>query len=161
VSTASHLGDDEYSRADRARRPARRARAAVAILALAGIASLVVATLAPILRVEVGGRVRAGLDRSGWDVHGPALLLIAIVALVLLGLALRGSLAAALALALCGLAALAIAIGADLPDIGQAGLVGEQLLSGTTRAGLGADAEVLGGVLLLACGGILAFTGRQ
>jgi len=161
VSSASHLSDDEYSRADGASRQAPRARAALAVCALIGIASLVVATVAPVLRVATTGRIDAALDRTGWDVHGPALLLIAVVALVLLGLALRGSVAAALALAVCGLTVLGIAIASDLPDIGSTGLVGAQLLTGTTRAGLGAYAEVLGGVLLLAAGGILAFTGRE
>ncbi len=160
MSSASHLSDDEYSRGDGVERQAPAARAALAVCALIGIASLVVATLAPVLRVETSGRIDTALDRTGWDVHGPALLLIAIVALPLLGLALRGSLAAALALAACGLTALGIAVAADLPDIGSTGLVGAQLLTGTTRAGLGAYAEILGGVLLLVAGGILAFVGR-
>ncbi len=161
MSSASHLSDDEYSRGDGAERPAARARATLAVCAFIGIASLVVATVAPVLRVETAGRIDVALDRTGWDVHGPALLLIAVVALVLLGLALRGSVAAALALAVCGLTALGIAIAADLPDIGSTGLVGTRLLTGTTRAGPGAYAEILGGVLLLASGGILAFAGRE
>jgi len=159
VSSASHLGDDEYSRGDRASRQALRGRAALAVCALAGVASLVAATVLPVLRIAAAGRIVPALDRTGWHVHGPALLLIAAVALLMLGLALRGSLAAAVALAVCGLTALGIAAAADLPDIGSSGLVGEQLLTGTTHAGLGAYAEVLGGVLLLAAGGILAFAG--
>ncbi len=164
MSSTSHRSDVEYSRGDHAERdPSRRlstARGALALCGLGGIAGLVVATLSPVQRIEVAGRIRPAFDRTGWDVHGPALVLVAGVALVLLVLAVRGSRAAALGLAVCGLVAIGIAVLGDLPDIGDSGLVGERLVEGTVRAGIGAFAEVLGGVLLLLAGGVLASLDR-
>jgi hypothetical protein len=135
----------------------RAGRWAGLIAGLAGAAALVAATLLPVLRLEVLGRVRPALDRTGWDLHGPALLVLAALALVLLALALRGSLPAALALGAAGLAVLAIAVLGDLPDVGRTDLVQEPYALGTVQAGAGAFAEIIGGVLLLGAGGALAF----
>ncbi len=165
MSSASHRSDVEYSRGDRAERDPSRglsaARGALALCGIAGIAGLIAATLSPIRRIEVAGHVRAAFDRTGWDLRGPALLLVAAVALVLLVAALRGSRPAALGVAVCGLVAIGIAVVGDLPDIGDHGLVGERLVEGTVTAGVGAFAEVLGGVLLLLAGGVLASLDRR
>jgi hypothetical protein len=136
-------------------------RGVLAAAALAGCAALVAATFLPVLRVAVDGRVAASLDRTGWDLHGPALLLIAALGAALLPAALRGSLAAALGVGVAGLAALGIAVIGDLPDVGATGLVGEGLREGRGEAGVGAYLEVLGGVLLLVAGGVLALLGRD
>ena len=64
---------------------------------------------------------------------------------------------AAVAIALVGIAALAIAIASDLPDVGDTGSIGTRLEDAEIGTGLGAYAETLGGVLLLAAGGMLAF----
>jgi hypothetical protein len=135
----------------------RAGRWAGLIAGLAGVAALVAATLLPVLRIEVVGRVRPALDRTGWDLHGPALLVLGALALLALVLALRGSLPAALAVGAAGAAALAIAVLGDLPDIGRTDLVEEPYALGTVQAGAGAFAEIVGGVLLLAAGGALGF----
>ena len=54
---------------------------------------------------------------------------------------------------------LVIAIASDLPDVGDVGSVGARL-EGEVGTGLGAYAETLGGVLLLAGGGGLALRSR-
>ncbi len=159
MSSVSRRSDDDSRGPDPDRTAPRGAwlvHPALAICALAGVASLVAATLLPVLRVEVGGSIRAALDQSGWDLHGPALIVLAVVAAVLLPAALRGSLVAALGIALTGVAALGIAVIGDLPDVGSTGPTALRLQEGTGRAGIGAYAEVLGAVLLLTAGGALA-----
>ena len=99
---------------------------------------------------------RPSLDRTGWDLHGPALIGLGdprrrpaprrrprrrprpprssrSPGLVLLGIVLLG----------------------DLPDVDDTGLVGGRLVEGTLRAGAGAYAEALAGVLVLLGGGVL------
>ena len=129
----------------------------------AGIAALVAATLLPVLRISIDERVVTALDRSGWDEHGAALIALAAFAALMLAVLLRGDggVAAAVAIALCGVAVVAIVIASDLPDVGDVGAVGSRLQSGKVGTGLGAYAETLGGVLLLAGGGGLALTFRR
>jgi hypothetical protein len=160
TSRAAHRSEHDsrgVAADSRLSRGVRAGRAAGLIAGLAGVAALVAATLLPVLRLEVANRIRPALDRSGWDLHGPALLLLAALALALLVLALRGSLPAALAVGAVGLAALGIAVLADLPDVGRTDLVQEPYALGTVQAGAGAFAEIVGGVLLLASGGALGF----
>ena len=159
MNNAPRRSDVEYSRGNAADPGAARGAGAVlgllSALVVAGAAALVAATLAPVIQVGVGGHTVAALDRTGWDRHGLALPVLATLALVLLPLALRGS-AAAFAIAGCGVGAIVIAAAIDLPDLGGAGAVGAQLAEGTTKAGAGLYLEALGGVLLLAGGGLLA-----
>ncbi len=131
-------------------------RRALGVAGLAGAACLVAATFLPVIRIEVDGRARAALDQTGWDLHGPALVLLAAVAVPLLVLALRGALIAPLALAFAGLGALAIAVFADAPDVGDTGAVGASLLEGTSVAGPGLYLETLGAILLVFAGGVIA-----
>lgn len=132
-------------------------------LVAAGIAALVAATFLPVLRISVNERVVTALDRTGWDEHGAALLALAAFAALMLAALLRGDggVAPALAIALCGLAVIAVVAASDLPDVGDVGAVGTRLQSGKVGTGLGAYAEALGGVLLLAGGGGLALRGRR
>ena len=143
--------DSEVSRGTRA------ARLAGGLTVAAGALAVLAATFLPVLRIEIAGRVRSEFDRTGWDLHGPALVLLALAALALLIGALRGSLPAALAVDACGLAVLGFAVIGDLPDVGTRDLVESVFTIGTARAGSGAQAEVVGGVLLLLGGGILGF----
>lgn len=155
---ARRTGDDSrgaQARSGVSRGPAALRRAAAAGV-LAGAAAAVVATFLPVLRVAADRELLPELDRSGWDLHGPALVALALMAVVALPAASRGSVAAALAVCACGLAVLGLAVLDDLPEIGGKGLVGADLLEGVTRAGAGAYAEVLAGVLLLLGGGVLA-----
>ncbi len=141
--------------------PARAPFAVLTILAAAGIAALIASAFLPVLRISVDERVATALDRSGWDQHGAALVALALFAAALLPLAARGNAAAAGAIALTGLVAIAIVIATDLPDVGDVGSVGSQLDDGKVGTGLGAYAETLGGVLLLAAGGLMALRARR
>jgi len=159
----------EYSRGTEAENPAETDRqrrssltTALSLLAVAGGLLLIVATFLPVLRIGVDGEVLTALDRTGWDEHGAALLALGLFALALTPAAFRGARPAAIAIALVGIAALAIAIASDLPDVGDTGSVGMRLEDAEIGTGLGIYAETLGGVLLLAAGGMLAFTsGRE
>lgn len=131
-------------------------RGALAATGVAGAACLAAATFLPVIRIEQDGTVLPALDSTGWDLHGPALLVLAALAATLLPLALRGSAAAPLALAFAGLGGLAIALFGDLPDIDQAGLVGERLAGGRSIAGVGAYLEAAGSLLLVTVGATIA-----
>jgi len=73
---------------------AARGRLAVALAGAAGVLLLVVATFTTVIQIRVGTVTRIqGLDTAftGWDRHGPALLLLALVALLMLAGAVRGA----------------------------------------------------------------------
>src|SRR5262245_11043029 len=102
------------------RRP-QAVRAGLAVAGLAGVAALVAATLTTVIQITVGTTTRlASLDTelSGWDRHGPALLVIAaFAAVMLLGAVWRGARPAMVAVIVCGAAALAITLASDLPHL--------------------------------------------
>ena len=127
-----------------------------------GIAALIAATFLPVLRISVNDEVITDLDRTGWDEHGAALLALAAFATLMLAAVARGDggAAPAIAIALCGVAVIVIVVASDLPDVGDVGSVGARLREGEVGTGLGAYAETLGGVLLLAGGGGLALRSR-
>jgi len=160
MSNATRRIDDDSSR-QRAQSPVSRgagaARRAAAAAVLAGALAALAATVLPVLRIEIAGRVQSSLDRTGWDLHGPALLALAALAVVLLPAAARGSGIAAAVIVVAGLGIIGITAGLDLPDVGDTGLVGARLIEGTAKAGAGAYAEALAGVLLVLGGGVLAF----
>jgi hypothetical protein len=131
------------------------------VAGLAGVGALVGATLTTVIRITVGTTTRlASLDTelSGWDRHGPALLVIAGFALVmLLGAYGRGARPAMAAVAVCGAAALVVALGFDLPHLDDTGQVGRLYDDASAAAAAGFWLEVAGGVLLVAAGlGMLA-----
>lgn len=147
--SSTRAPDSQVSRGASAAR--RGAGAAVVLGALAAIA----ATVLPVLRVAVDRELQPALDRSGWDLHGPALIILAVLALLLLPAAVRGMTAAAGLITLCGAILLGIVLLGDLPDINDTGLVAKSLVEGTLRAGAGAYAEALAGVLIVLGGGVL------
>ena len=160
MSHATRRIDDDSSR-QRAQSPvsrgARTARRAAAMAVLAGAVAAVAATVLPVLRIEIAGRVQSSLDRTGWNLHGPVLLALALLAVLLLPAAARGSGVAAAVIVVAGLGIVGLTAAMDLPDVGDTGLVGARLIEGTARAGAGAYAEALAGVLLVLGGGVLAF----
>src|SRR5690348_18322283 len=96
---------------DRATSRPNAARPGLVLAGLLGVAALVLATLTTVIRITVGTTTRlANLDTelSGWERHGPALLLIGAFALVMLVGAARGSRPAMVAVFACGLAALVV-----------------------------------------------------
>ena len=138
-------------------------RAALAVLGLAGALLLLVATFATIIEITVGTTSRvvdADTAQSGWDRHGPALILLALLAVWLLALSLRRSRVAMVGLLLSGVVALAIAWHWDRPHIHDAGSVGDVYAAATADPGAGYYLETLGGALLLLSGGALLVLGR-
>jgi hypothetical protein len=73
--------------------------------------------------------------------------------------ALRGALPAMVALAVLGLVALLIAVIGDVPDLNETGFIGEVYEDAAAGPQAGFYLETLGGVLLLAGGGLLAVAG--
>jgi hypothetical protein len=139
-------------------------RAGLLVAAIAGAGALVAATLTTVIRITVGTTTRlASLDTelSGWDRHGPALLVVAGFSLVMLVGALRGARPAMVAVAACGAVALVIALAFDAPHLDDTGQVGQ--LYSDARAGpeVGFWLEVGGGALLALAGGALLVAARR
>jgi hydrogenase maturation factor HypE len=141
-------------------------RTGLLIVGLAGVGALVAATFTTVIRITVGTTTRlASLDTelSGWDRHGPALLVIAGFALLMLAGAYgRGARPAMAAVAVCGAAALVVALGSDLHHLDDTGQVGRLYDDASAGAAAGFWLEVAGGVLLLGAGlgGLLLARGR-
>ncbi|MCW2985580.1 MAG: hypothetical protein JWR63_3150 [Conexibacter sp.] len=138
-------------------------RGVLAATGLAGAVLLALATVTAVIRITVGTAARtsaADAAGSGWDRHGPALLVLMLLALWLLAGALRGSTVAKAGLAVVGAAALGIAIVADRPHIHDPGAAGDVYAEATARPGIGYYLETLGGALLLVSGGALLALGE-
>jgi hypothetical protein len=138
----------------------RALRIGAVLLALAGVALLVVTTFATVKEIRVGSATDPLLAGgaaalSGWDRHGPALLVLAVLAVPLAGGALRAARAAALALAVTGLATLLIALVADLPGLHDPGPVALAYADSAAGAGAGWYTETAGAVALLVAGVVL------
>jgi hypothetical protein len=126
---------------------------------------LVIATVSTIIQITVGTTSRlANIDTelSGADRHGPALVLLAGFAVVMIAGALRDARPAMAALVVCGIAALLISLIGDLPHVNDTGQVGVLYSDARAAPRFGYYAETLGGILLVIAGGLmlLAATGR-
>jgi hypothetical protein len=140
--------------------PDRRARlrATLAAAAAAGAALLLASTFMTVIGITVDGSSRlpsADTHLSGWDRHGPALVVLALAALGLALGAARGARACMAALAACGVAALAIVLVGDLPDIDETGFIGQIYADAEAGPSFGWYAETAGAVLLLLAGVVL------
>src|SRR5262245_18489081 len=130
-------------------------RLGLASAAAIGVACLVLATFATVIEVKVGTTTRVpdhDTHLSGWDRHGPALLIIALFAAAMIVGAVRGARPAMAALAVLGLAALLIAILGDVPDLHATGFIGDVYEDAVAGPKAGFYLETLGAVLLLASG---------
>jgi hypothetical protein len=138
-------------------------RTGLAAVALAGALAVLVATVTTVVAIKVakapGATVMAGSD-SGWDRHGPALVVLALLALWLLAVGLRGAPTALAGVAVVGAVVLGIAMLSDRPDVRASGSVGEVYAEASASPGAGYYLETLGGALLLAGGGALLVLGR-
>jgi hypothetical protein len=133
-------------------------RLGLAAIASAGAICLLLATFATIIEIRVGTTTRVpdhDTHLSGWDRHGPALLLIALFAIVMVAGALRGARPAMIALVVLGLAALLIAVVGDVPDLNETGFIGEVYEDAAAGPKAGFYLETLGAVLLVASGGLM------
>ena len=135
----------------------RRLAAALSIVASA---LLVAAEFSTVFEVTVGSLEVVQRSATGGENHGYALLVVAVFAVALTLLGLRGGgRAPGVALVALGIVALAIALAVDLPDTRGSGRLPEALAyeNARARAGVALGLEIVGGVLLLAAGGLLAF----
>jgi hypothetical protein len=145
-------------RATRAREaPPGRARTLVTGLALAGAALLLAAELSPLLHLRTVARhERLVRTVATGPHHGWALVPIALLAALLaLGARRAGGRAPHLLVAALGLAALGIALLADLPAVHDTGLVGSPatgLHDAAAHAAAGLYLETLGAIALLVAG---------
>lgn len=149
--------------------------AAVPILALIAALLLALAELSTIASVDVVGsscevvndsspELADRCELSGWERHGGALILLALVAagaaaatwssLAAAGAAARDGLhtAAGAVLIAIGTVVLAITLIADLPETNETGAIGFDFDGATASAGLGFYLELTGGVLCLIAG---------
>jgi len=137
---------------------ANAVRLALAASASAGAICLLLATFTTVIEITVGTTTKVAdhdTHLSGWDRHGPALLLIALFAVVMLAGALRGARPAMAALAVLGLVALLIAVVGDVPDLNETGFIGQVYEDAAAGPKGGFYLETLGAVLLLASGGLM------
>jgi hypothetical protein len=158
-------GDDSKGFApDRGRVPTVLAfRVALALTGLVGAVLLLVASFTTVIQITVGTTSRvldADTSQSGWDRHGPALVILALLAAWLLAAGLRGSRTAMLGLLVVGVVALAIPTLSDRPHVHDTGSVGDVYEEATADPGVGYYLETLGGALLLLSGGSLLVLGR-
>jgi hypothetical protein len=138
-------------------------RLVLAALGLAGAVLLLVASFATVIEITVGTTskvIDADTAQSGWDRHGPALILLGLLALFLLFAGLRGARVALTGLIVVGVASLAIAWAWDRPHVHDTGSVGDVYADATADPGTGYYLETLGGALLLLVGGSLLVFGR-
>jgi hypothetical protein len=132
-------------------------RYALLILPLTGAGLLVAAEFSTLYDVRVATAVPAGGAYAAGPHHGYALAVIGVaIAVMALGAVLGGSRPAAIAAALLALAALAVALLVDLPDVHETGLIGRtyDAARAEPRTGLyleiaGACAALLGAAVIL------------
>jgi len=149
----------------------RAARTAVDGLALAvtgaGIMAAVLMVLAdflPIVSVDVASgscevindtnpELADGCEQSGFERHGPALVLLAlVVATMAWGAGVGGSRPAAAALLAVGLVVLAIGLLIDLPVTDDTGAIGPRFEGARAQAEIGFTLELAAGVLAAVAG---------
>jgi hypothetical protein len=126
------------------------------VLAAAGIALLIIAEFTPLLHVQtaIGVVIPHSTVQTGSN-HSYALLIVALAAAVFAVGAIRtGSRPALLAVALLGLVAVGIAVLGDLPDATQAGNLEKTFEDAKATPLTGLYLETLGAILLLLGAGL-------
>jgi len=153
----------DYSKGAFARRAGFATLAGIAAaLALVAVALLVVAEFSTVVRVVVGSLETEKRTVAGHANHGYALLVVALAAVPLTLLALRGVRTAAAALVALGAVVLVVALAIDLPDTRESGRLPESVAfeDARAKAGPGLPLELAGGLLLVLSGGLLVVLGR-
>ena len=168
VSAAQHGTERDDSKGfgpGRSRLPAVLAlRAALAGAGLIGAVLLVVATFATIIEISVETTTRGvafDAAQSGWDRHGPALLVVAGLALVMLVGAFRGARPAMAAVLVCGVGALLIVLAFDVPHLDDTGQVGRLYSDAAAGPRVGFWLELGGAALLCLSGAGLLLLARR
>jgi hypothetical protein len=136
-------------------------RIALLAVPLAGAGLLVAAELSTLYDVRVVTAVPAGGTYSAGGHHGYALAAIAVAIVVMaFGAVLGGSRPAAVAVVVLALAALAVALFADLPDVHETGLIGRTYDAARAEPRAGLYLELAGGCVALVGGALILLLGR-
>jgi hypothetical protein len=125
---------------------------------------MVLADFLPIVSVDVAGgscevindtspELADGCEQSGFERHGPALVLLAlVVAAMAWGAGVGGSRPAAVALVAVGAVVLAIALLVDLPVADDTGAIGPRFDGAEAQAEVGLTLELVAGALAAVAG---------
>ena len=140
-------------------------RGAFALAAVAGVLLSLIATWTVVSRIKavttsdlLGGQTAF----TGWDLHGPALALLALVGLVLTAGALRGARPAAWGLLALSVVMLVLIAAVDVPQLDDTRDLSASYEGVSAGAASGFYLETLGAVLLLlAAGGLLLVGARS
>jgi hypothetical protein len=131
-------------------------RIALLALPVAGAALLIAAEFSTLYDVRVVTAVPEGGSFSAGGHHGYALVVMAVGMVVMaLGAVLGGSLPAAVAVLVLAVAALAIALLVDLPDVHETGLIGRTYDAAEAEPRAGLYLEIAGGCVALAGGALI------
>ena len=136
-------------------------RLAFVALGVIGALCLLASTFATIIRIEVGTTSKVpdfDTHLSGWDRHGPALALLGLFALAMAVGALRGARPAAMALCAVGVVSLVLIVITDVPNLHKVGFIGSLYEDAVAGPRLGFYLETAGAALLIASGGLLLFS---
>jgi hypothetical protein len=136
----------------------------VSAAGLAAAALMIVVDFLPIVSVDVASgsceviqdsspELADACEQSGFERHGPALMLLGVLCAVMAwGAGMGGSRPAAVALAAVGLVVLGIALLIDLPVTDDTGAIGPRFEGATAQAEIGFTLELVAGALALAAG---------
>ena len=167
MSASAREATGDYSKhpePSRERRDAvARAPAALLLTAAAGAAMLAVSEFLPLYEVVIGGLETMTRSEPGWQNHGFAMALLALAAVPMLLGARRGARPAMAAVAALGAVAILIVLTVDLPAVRADAELRESTAyeDVKAKAATGFYVETLGGVLLLASGGLMVLAPRR
>ena len=131
-------------------------RIALLALPVAGAALLIAAEFSTLYDVRVVTAVPEGGSFSAGGHHGYALVVMAVgIVVMALGAVLGGSRPAAVAVLVLAVAALAIALLVDLPDVHETGLIGRTYDAAEAEPRAGLYLEIAGGCVALAGGALI------
>lgn len=141
------------------------------VLALLAAVLLVAAEFTTIASVDVAGNscevindsspeLADRCELSGWERHGGALLLLALLGAGAAFAARRGSRVAGAVVLAVGIIVLGLTLIGDLPETNETGAIGLNFAGATAQAGLGFYLELTGGVIFVLAG-ILALAGAR
>ena len=167
MSAPAREATDDYSKHSEGSRDRRgavtRAPAALLLTAAAGALLLAVSEVLPLYEVVVGSLEEQQRTKPGWQNHGFAMLLMALASIPMILGARRGARPAMLAVMVIGAIALLIVITVDYPAVRQQAELREaaQYEDARAKPETGFFVESLGGVLLLASGGLMVLAPRR
>jgi cytochrome bd-type quinol oxidase subunit 2 len=161
MSASAPEATNDYSTRNRPSRPslsgAPRARLGLCALALLGALLLVISTFLTLY--EIGNGQATLRSVSAYSHHSVAMLLLGLAAVPMALGALRGARPAMIALGVIGVIVLVVAVTVDLPAAIDEGVLSVTYEGASASPAIGFFVETLGGVLLLASGGLQLMRG--